>query len=505
MKTKKSKSSFNVKLRSVLAACLTLLLTLAAGSLPVLVSADGEPVGDVIFNYPYNGLEPPTTVENIFWNYRVDHNSGLFGGYEQAYTEERSFDENDGEATPDHVVPKDSRLSFYGYGIRSYMDYVFTEGDYQDIRGASFIMRPSDMWFHTFSETGFLFNGTMGKDTAGNTCYTGYALILSCGNTAGMQEHDENAPNTAALRLFYMENELWNTENFRPGSVATTRTLIATFKTGINDHDSTPYRVSVEIDPASRAFKIYLDGGMVANIPVVAGGGDGLGFYTGYYSHNCDILTIIRYEDMVLSLELLPETPQKAVVNFFDENGVPIREPETAEGIYKQPYRIEQPKKITVGEETYWLSSNSVTGSSLNDIRLQYNKDNEDNITDLYYKSRSVLVNDAESLPPEKHARVGGSWQDGTESDPVVVTAGSEIEYSIMVYDAPERVAMVRLDWINDPISGTPVISRGAVKTITFVDLQENLEYPAQLGDDWAGKTIKAAWDVTEDDDNINP
>ncbi|MCL2655001.1 MAG: hypothetical protein FWD65_04785 [Coriobacteriia bacterium] len=238
-----------------------------------------QPVGDVIFNYPYAPVPEttPTSPKDIDWNYTRDHNDPnvLQGtrplqGYEQAYTQALSEQYN-GTATPNHVVLGDDSetegtVAFYGYGIQPYMDYVFTSTTPEASQGLSFLLHPTNMNFHTLSETGYLFNGQMSKEGS-NTYYTGYAVILSCANSAGMQENDVTAPNTAAVRVYYIDHELWNTENFTPGNTSTTRTLLATIKTGINNFDSTAYRTSVEIDPTTRAFKVFVDGTLYPEFP----------------------------------------------------------------------------------------------------------------------------------------------------------------------------------------------------------------------------------------------
>jgi len=120
------------------------------------VSAGGEPAGDVIFNYPYDQTSPPVNLEDsIAWT-KYDHNSGQ-GGYDNAYTEATSLALN-GVGTPDHAVFVNNvsgkiesgfndSITFYGYGVEPYMDYVFT--DLGPSRGNSFILRPVWMNFHS--------------------------------------------------------------------------------------------------------------------------------------------------------------------------------------------------------------------------------------------------------------------------------------------------------------------------------------------------------------------
>ena len=357
-------------------------------------------------------------------------------------------------------------------------------------------------------------------ESGNNTTYTGYAVILSCANELGMQENDESAANTASLRLYYLKNETWNNNNFVPGTTSNSRTLISTFKTDINNFDSTKFRLNVEIDPDTRAFDIYIDGSLRASVSSseVKPGGTGFGFYSGYYAHNCTILTRLRYEDITVSMAQADFTPTTAEVRFL-ENGTDneIRLPETETGISWQKYRIAQPRTIVYEGKTYYLTGNSRGLSVLNDIKANYQPDDEDNITILYY------INPAEMPappPPEKNASAdGGPWDNG-EPDPVQVRAGSEIEYNITVYSPPQHVAMIMQNltgyvegvinadapWLNQPFED--FVKRSEIKTAKFVDLPQRFDDTIEFSGKyttWNGEPIVKVWDATEPDLSVNP
>ena len=465
------------------------------------------PEGDVITNYPFNPGVPPATVEDLAWDIH-DH-----PGYERAYTQSLSSEYNKGKATPNHVVLDKSDISFFGYGNDPYMDYVFIEDMYENL-GNAFIMRPVNMNFHTFSETGYLFNGTM-QTIGGDNYYTGYAIILQCNNSAGMQESDATAPNTAALRLYYIDNELWDTEKFKPGNVLGARELITTFKTNINNFDSTPFRVNVEIDPATSVFNVYIDGDLRATVEMKSDKviGSGFGFYTGYYSHGCSILTRIRYEDVVVNVKPL-EGEAKAEIYFVEQGtGKELRMPEYEVGEIGQKYKIAQPKKIEFEGKTYYLVSNKWGASIVSDIIRMYSSISVSNVTILYYVLPSVFK---ESLSaPEKNARVNGDeWKNGYLSnfisDYISVTSGDEIEYNITIYSPPlpEPAMMAQgisgnattFTWFNQP-STLPAIQKQLVKSLEFVDLPEYYTMSAVFLDDysyeWEGKPVLKIWDAT--------
>ena len=490
-------------------ACLALALVALTMLLTLPASADGSPIGDVIINYPYNTTEPPTGAGDTIWDGK-DH-----PGYDQAYMPQTSAQHN-GTATEEHVVVKDDSISFFGYQTHGYMDYVFSENIYKASYGNSFVMRPITMNFHSFSETGYLFNGTI----SASGYYTGYAIILQCANLSGMQENDANAPNTAALRLYYINNELFDADSFTPGDTSSTRTLIATFKTGINNLDSTPFRVNVEIDPATHEFDVYIDGDHRASVHSdIKSTNDGFGFYTGHYAHNCEILTYIKYENVTVNVDLHTESTTAEVKFYIDGSSTEIRTAETATGRISQRYRIAQPSKITFNGTNYYLVRNNKGKSVLTDFTGYYYSDPSMNAIELYYMDISLLT---EPLAPEKTARVdGGEWDSGDSGDPVAVNAGSEVEYSITAYTPPEGKAVLNSyttappadasDWFsqtNKPTNFTITAAKTAIYSIDVVDLSENYfvldEFLDTLQDSndskhyWEGKEIVSAWDATE-------
>ena len=493
----------------------TVILFALAAIHPLTAYAAGEPdgqFGDVIVNYPY-APTASAALNDVVWTHIKNHT-----GYDQAYTDARSEEYNGkGAATPDHAVVKGNQISFYGYGEEPYLDYVFTENVYPASRGNAFIMRPVWMNYHSFSESGYLFNGTM-ETVDGKTRYTGYAVTLSCENAAGMLESSQAAPNTASLRLYYIENEIWDADAFKPGSAAGTRTLIATFKTGITDVNAdplraaTPYRVNTETDPVSRAFKVYIDGSLRVSVPAedVLPGGTGFGFYTGHYSHDCDRLTCIRFEDVTVNVDTFEEAAS-ASVRFVDTEGRAIRVTETETGMAWQRYGIKQPLSVKYEGDDYYLIGNSPGKPGYGEIKRYYYPDQGANETTLYYAKKEALA----TRDPVKDARVdGGEWDNGAPGGPVPVTAGSEIEYAVTVYNAPDTGRAVmkggnsgmtsNSSWFGQPSpdAGEPKIEKKDVKTAAFIDLPDRYisaaEFLDSCGSEWEGNPIVRVWDATE-------
>jgi len=517
MHAKKPSGNKSPALGRALALVMALVMALSAFNAgQITVRALDPPPPGIITNYPFNP-DAPTGPADGPWTQKVDH-----PGYDTAYTQDRSQTYN-GAATPDHVVLNNRDVSFYGYYSQPYMDYVFTD-EYSDVYGAAFIMRPLIMNFHSFSESAFVFNGEL-NDIGGQKYYTGYAVSLQCGNVAGMQESNPSAPNTASLRLYYITNELWNTSAFRPGQIGVTRTHIATLKSGIGNQDPTPYRFSVEIDPATRAFKLYLDGALcyTETAPVGGGGGPtGVGFYTGFYSHSCSILSIIRYEDVVIEVVVPPPTQTTAEVQLLDYGtGAPLCDPAIEIGYAPyQKYKITAPGTLMVGGKVYKLVDSSL-GIDLKILRtgydMRYRPAPADNVTRLYYYTKTAGSVDLKE--PEKTARVNGqAWNPGTPQAPVAVNVGDEIEYSVMAYGktpTPAKVPMLRqgnfngnadTTWWNQP--GTaPNVQKQQILSSTFVNVK-NVDLAAILSGataTWEGKPILKKWDATEANTTINP
>ena len=485
--------NLNIFLKKML-PMLAALVVCVAGVMPLQAQ-------QVIINGATYPSQPPTgmqSIHDILWD-KYDH-----PGYDaRAYTEDTSLVKN-GYATPEHVVLRGSTLAFYGYDIPNYLDYVYA--DYYTPSRVSYTMTPRHMTFHTFAETGLLFNGKMNFDMYGKSRYTGYALTLRSQGQAGW--HDDWA--MATLAVYYINNEEWDPNNYQHNIPA--RTLISTIRTDINNFSTDPIDFNIEIDPLTRAFKIFIDGTLKVDIPAssIIGGANGMtgfGFFTGYYDHSCPRLTDIYYEYVTLEVTPLPptQTPTKATV-YFMESGTTnqIRPPETKSGDVLQEYKIVQPTLITTGVVTYHLTSNSRNTPTNQDIELIYRADTNANITTLYYE-----VIDIAEMPPEKIARVNdGVWEKGTQAEPITASAGSEIEYQITAFAPPPTgVAMIRQGSINDSTStswwdsGSNPVAKRAIKTVTFIDFNDVPDYVYQIfvAETWNGVPMAySAWDATD-------
>jgi bacterial surface protein 26-residue repeat len=493
----KIKNSFNVLPKWVkgVSALFLVMALLVIGLAQSLGGSLAAPVGDVIFKYPQNPMAIPPSIQDVNWTHGVDH-----PGYDIAYTEAVSAQYN-GTATPNHVVVQNNDVSFFGYAERPNTDVLFYEDNFKS-RGNAFILTPSNMNFHTFEEAGYLFNGEMNGSS-----YTGYALVLSVVKDMS-EEGDLNLNSTADLKLYYTTGA----SNGRGGN----RTLISTIKTGIRNLDSTSFRVNTEIDPNTRAFKVYVDGVLRANVTAseVRGGKSGpqgFGFYTGYYDHICEVLTRINFEEVTVNIVPIQVS---ATVNFIQQGtGTVIRTPETLMAdIIWQKYWIEQPETITYNGDNYYIISNDRGGDPLSKIELTYQLDNAQNVTNIYYLKETELT----TQPPSKKARVDmGDWKKGTETDPIPVWEGNQIDYAITAYSPPNGRPMIRQG--NDGAAtdstwwgqaGSPAITKQNVRSVTFVNLPTYYNTPAEFlaaFPQWNSKTVLKVWDATEPDTTVNP
>jgi uncharacterized repeat protein (TIGR01451 family) len=401
-----------------------------------------DPVGyDVITNYPSiytppgSGVVTEIPLAILNWNKTIDH-----PGYERAYTAERSQYYN-GTATPNHVVLDNSTIRFMGYGVEPYMDIYFTDDYIGDFDSASFTMRPRNMNFHSFSESGFLFNGSFGG--ANNEYYTGYAVILKCGNMEGMM-----AGGIGTMSLVYMQNERMNGNSYSPGTLASTRTLIATIKRGIETLSTAPYDIRIEYRNDG-GFALMLDGQLAAEVLVPKTNAKGLGFFTGYYEHNCSILSVVQYENVSVGIkDFEPEETSARVqfVNFLEKDnptthGI-IADEQTKDGLFEDKFKVTPP--ATIAGYKYYRADRV----KLDPITYQRNP--AENLVILYY-----LPDDYSLL--EKHAGVNGQTvdgtHDGTAAEPEHVDLNDYIDYEI-TFNAPENLLPVSLDSYVHTISG---------------------------------------------------
>ncbi|MCL2105949.1 MAG: glycine-rich protein [Oscillospiraceae bacterium] len=425
-----------------------------ASTSPFSVIAAFDSLPQAIFNRDPLPSPPPMVDDNLSavdWTETVDH-TGYDTGSTLAYTRETSTKFN-GYETPDHVVFGDNVVRFFGYGRDPYMDYVFCDNN-ASFEGVAFKLTPVQMIFHTFYQTGFLFGGVM---NGGN--YTGYALILECGNSEGMLE-----TGTASLSLYYINNEPWDTDQFTPGSAATTRTLIATYKTGIKNRDNTPIDVNIKITGGNTA-EVYIDGTLRSSIGV-AMPGQGFGFFTGYYEHACTILSVVQYD--YVALTGLPPVPMKlttVTARFYDadETWTEIAASQTEQGYAGMVYDVIPPKNVTINDED-WVFVNSLPGKREG---LVYKNQYYHDVINLYYRKIDG------DITASKSASVGGVSNNGAEQEPVKVNPGGTIDYTISAQKVePTRYVLrgIQFDSTSSPLSNAMRTNIEDAKTLFGID-----------------------------------
>jgi len=371
------------------------------------------------------GPNPPFTNNNpsprelLAYAYRLG-TSGFYNGF----------------VTDKHVVLDGKIVRFLGYQAGAtggttnpQMDRFFTN-DYPDgFDTLSFTMRPSNLNYHTFSETAFLFNGRF-SGTEPALTYTGYMILLKNASSA--------VGSTAELQLVYASNVSMNTNNY-PVHTITTTAIPATpanntwyriglpYKSGIANGDNTPFAIKVEREP-SGAFRVYFDGELKADIDAPLNMNDplynGFGFFNSYLSgHNCPILTVVQYDDVVFRGRFLNEKSTVRVQ--FREYGTNL---ETADDQVKQDwvgtyYRVDPLDVIVDNGITYRFMY--ADPPDLDPLTLKRGE----TVIILYYERRSAIA--------EKDAAVNGVSERGLPVSPVHVNSspgsGNYIDYSIPI------------------------------------------------------------------------
>ena len=394
-----------------LALLLAILVAFGAGVLQALAAVVPVDPKDVIVNQSFNRPETNFDVEDVIWDAGWDRHEGISDYY-----------------IPNeiHVAVTAGAITFSGYGVKDYMDYAYSEGRYLNC-GNTFTLKPQNMLFHTLAETGYLFNGSM-KELSGDTYYTGYALVLS--SASGI---------AAELQLYYIEDEKWQTENFMAqlsADASAKRTLLHTFAPdsaltppvpAIPDRDTKQYRVDITINPLTCAFKIGIDlldseGELLTKLSgyetaedALLGDFDaeaepkGFGFYTGYYSHGCNVETIVKYEDVKVRVhELQLFESAKAEVRFQeDETNRTLTTAAVRNGYVGQSYKVVPPQTLEIMEDgkivVYDLIRNSRGSAPLTaEINLSYQVADASNITTLFYATEKVIDPDPDPDPDPK-------------------------------------------------------------------------------------------------------
>ena len=374
-------------------------------------------VSDNIDKYTSSGTY--SDKERIAYSYPTG-TSGYYNGY----------------VTDKHVIVEDDTIRFLGYQVEAFMDKIFTEGYPDAFDSMSFTMTPSNLNYHTFSETGFLFNGTF----ASNGNYTGYMLLLKNSSSSNT--------GTASLQLVYVNNGAMNTTKYAPSTGA--RTVLGTYKTGIQNRDNTPINVLLERDPDG-AFRLYVDGVLVADVENPIGSNYGFGFFTGYFSHNCPILSVVQY-DNVKFMGTFPSAQGDIRVEFYNiETGTLIdADPQLESDYVGTRYKIDitdvQTLSLPSGTWEY-VESDPV---ELDGLTI---KGDETVIKLYYYKPSDIAF---------KTATVDGEEDKGTANDPVRVSPDSsdplnEIDYRVDLVNPDSTVILAGTSYSFDIGTGKDI------------------------------------------------
>ena len=428
---------------SIISFALALLTAASAvTSLSVLTRptrSEPEPLPQVIWNYPSN-VDPDNPdlflkvpLNQLNWN-KKEYHSG-YDGSKGAYTDKTSKQYN-GVATKDHVALSDNAIRFLGYGINNNLDLLYTT-TYDAFEALNFTLDPVQLKFHTLNQTGVLFNGFF---DAGNN-YTGYALVV---DSNGEVKKNENG--VAALKLVYMKSQFFKKANANsitdnnypyPGGFAFAweDVIMDTIVEGV----STAFDVT--LCRGMTGFSLYIDGNLVREIePAENMSQGGFGFFAGYYKHNCNVLTVMEYSNLSITVKL-PLAQAGCEVRFIDKDtGRPVADAQTV------PRNLAPGGRSYAGDEYLvdWEPVQTIIGTDggiyqyvFSDrdemARITYHATPADNITTLYYKYEPLL--------PEKHASTdgGATWEDGSEESPVPVVQGDVIDYRIDIKTPAQR------------------------------------------------------------------
>jgi len=457
---------------------------------------------DTAYTYsPYDNLANGGVNRNFHPTYPVSNRDNLA----YAYRDGTSGFWN-GTPTPKHVVMDGSTVRFMGYqyGVATIttppataigpntnnppMDSFFTSKYQNAFDAMTFTIRPSNLVPHTFREAGFLFNGSFYEDynpagtTYNTTRYTGYQLVLVnnpansaigsptfnlylfyCGSTTGVHTTTSGAPmhrNNFNPGTTFTGGAMGTTSNVTTGlhryfttltkgtsgtinNAGTNRTLLGTYRSFIDNDDTTPIDIRLEREP-SGAFRLYVDGALVRDEPAPYNMNStahvGFGFYTGYYGgHNCPVLTVCQFDNVTFTGKF--DSVKGTCRVQFRELGtnLEIADDQTEEDWVGTRFRVDPLSVIDFldGNPPYIFVHSEPP--DLDPLQLK----RDEQVITLYYERQSKYVS--------KHASVNGVPKNGSPVDPAHLSMA-----------APNNIVDYRIDINNDgpPMTvqpGTPV------------------------------------------------
>lgn len=185
---------------------------------------------------------------------------------------------NDLAYNGEHIEIKNNEIIFYGYGQRSYKDFLYKEFEYAGKKTFKIKVDESAASYHTLEGAGFLINSSIK-----NNKISGYVILYG----------------EKAINVYRIEN--LDLETFKTKANSTVVQYGKLVKT-MYKVTSGIHNVVVEATPTS--IKIQ-DNGQTMNVDLDYSKhkGNSFGLIASYYEHNCEILSKIVFEEFDLVID----------------------------------------------------------------------------------------------------------------------------------------------------------------------------------------------------------
>lgn len=453
-----------------------------------------------------------------------------------------------------HIIIKENgeRITFYGYGVSPYKDFMFLPSDDASTKTVTFDFNLSTVSFHTLEGAGFLFNTEIKND---GKLY-GYAVLFT---GAVNDKNNIEDKSQRAVKLFQLNGVSvsrlndWSSKNDGLASITPEVTLLHTSSvkgTAIKNY----HNIELIISPKNFTMKDYNNTDTYSNskaayltlmdytLPMTNGNptiqGHGVGFISSYLSHQCSVLSYLTFNNVVIAGSTWPivdlsaafdSTNKQAVLtytlptgadvvaiqysldkNFTNPTTVTISDPNnrtiTTSGIGPYYFRLLVGGGVNAGISNVASS----TAASLNYYTITFDKNTGD--TDPSPSTESVasggFVNPLPEEPTKNGYRFSG-WKDGNDNDftnetPVSVSKTVYAQWTINQYtisfeeNGGTTVADMTYNYgtgITAPTAPTKTgYSFGGWKTTS--ELTSGYTFPPTMPA--VNTTVYAKWDINQ-------
>lgn len=238
---------------------------------------------------------PVVIITNLDGTWKAYDHAAWWGEWGGSSTSLPTGDDYRGVAFNKHIFISGSAVTFYGYGVPQFKDFLFLPNSETASKGFNYDLDLTVTDWHTLEGGGFLFNAEINTDSLGEEYLSGYAVLFTA--------PDYNTSETYKAKLYQLNNvdvdqlrsstSYYNYLDDYPGV-----DLLSTYSVTL---PGTLHSIRLETSPIGNTVSMW-DGStqLITNYELPAVYGNGVGLIASYVSHYCSSLSYLTFNNLTI-------------------------------------------------------------------------------------------------------------------------------------------------------------------------------------------------------------